>query len=171
MTWFKIDDGITEHPKTRGLTFPEFGLFIESLAYCSRNLTDGQFPRSEVKLWLARRGGTRVSRQVDGILKAGCWREVDSETLEVVDYLQHQRSRSDVEKERSAAAERQRKSRQRHGVTHGEVTRLETETETETETEVVASSGHSQGASSESMTRPDIEDQVAELADSKRAAF
>lgn len=137
MTWFKMDDRITEHAKTRDLSSHELALYIESLAYCSRNLTDGQFPRSEAIAWARRRRIPHPSRPIAGLIQVGCWSApgpeqvevrsapgrgqvgsrsaVDDEMLQIVDYLQHQRSRSQIETERDAAADRKRKSRDSHG--------------------------------------------------------
>jgi hypothetical protein len=111
VTWFKIDDHITEHPKTQALSGNELALYIESLAYCSRNLTDGRFPLSEVGAWARRRRMRTGQAPTVGLINAKCWRRVNRTTLEVVDYLQHQRSRSSVQNERGRALERQRRHR------------------------------------------------------------
>lgn len=52
MTWVKLDDRITEHPKV--IETGPFGLalFVASIAYCNRNLTDGFVPRSAMATML-----------------------------------------------------------------------------------------------------------------------
>lgn len=46
MSWVKIDDHIDEHPKVAQAGPLGLALFVASLAYCNRNLTDGYIPRS-----------------------------------------------------------------------------------------------------------------------------
>lgn len=138
MTWVKVDDLITEHEKCVGLSANAWCLWLHGITYCSRNLTDGKIP----KAMLARLSGvSKPSAAASELVAAGLWDDSDG-AFWVHDYLEHQRSREQVEAERAAAAERQRKARDKKresrdgsrrdaGVTHGPVTLLETETETD----------------------------------------
>lgn len=109
MTWVKIDDTVTEHPKCVELSPSAWTLWLHGLAYCSRNLTDGQIPAA----MLPRLSGVSQPRKVAGeLVNAGLWHTTDS-GWEVHDYLEHQRSAEDVHAERAAAAERQRRARER----------------------------------------------------------
>ena len=140
MTWVKVDDLITEHEKCVDLSDAAWTLWLHGLLYCSRNLTDGRIPAA----MLPRLSAVKNPKKAAGeLVKAGLWDEHDGAWW-VHDYLDHQRSKAQVEAEREAATERQRKARERRkeaavtdvsrrdiGVTHGPVTLLETETETD----------------------------------------
>lgn len=136
MTWVKVDDLITEHEKCVDLSDAAWTLWLHGLLYCSRNLTDGRIPEG----MLARLSAVKNPRKAAGeLVEAGLWDHHDGAWW-VHDYLDHQRSKAQVEAERAAATERQRKARSRResqrdtSVTHGPVTLLETETEAEAET-------------------------------------
>lgn len=133
MTWVKVDDLITEHEKCVDLSDAAWTLWLHGLLYCSRNLTDGRIPEG----MLARLSAVKNPRKAAGeLVEAGLWDHHDGAWW-VHDYLDHQRSKAQVEAERAAATERQRKARSRResqrdtSVTHGPVTLLETETETD----------------------------------------
>jgi hypothetical protein len=75
MTWIKLDDQVTEHPKTAGLSCEAWTLWIHGLTYCSRNLTDGVIP----KPYLPRLSPVRrVKKATQELLDAGLW--VDEES-------------------------------------------------------------------------------------------
>jgi hypothetical protein len=44
MVWTKLDDGILDHPKVSAVGPIGFGLFVASIVYSNRNLTDGFVP-------------------------------------------------------------------------------------------------------------------------------
>lgn len=154
MTWIKVDDGITEHPKFAALTSDAWTLWLHGTTYASRNRTDGVIPAA----MLPRLSGVKAPQKVAAeLVAAGLWHHVDA-GFEIHDYLEHQRSREQIDADRAAAEERQRRSRarrkqaatpdghapvtdlsrrdtlDRHAVSHAPVTAQETETETETDT-------------------------------------
>ena len=140
MTWIKIDDGVTEHRRFVGLSPNAWCLWLHGLTYCSRNLTDGHIPAPMVPRLTAM---PQWRKALSELLDGGLWVEVEG-GYEVDAYLDHQRSKAQVEADREAAAERQQRARDKRkasqgesrrddGVSHGAVTQLETETETETD--------------------------------------
>lgn len=142
MTWVKIDDAITEHPKFLSLSPAGWTMWLHGIAYCSRNLSDGRIPKPMLQRLSSLSQPKKAAAE---LVAAGLWHESD-DAYQVHDYLDHQRSRAQVNGERAAAAERQRKhregksqskSRRDTAVSHDDgspsVTQPETETETETD--------------------------------------
>lgn len=123
MTWVKIDDGFPDHPKVVGLSDEAFRLYITSLCYAGKYLTDGFVPSIVA---------ARMTRNdcVEELLDAQLWYECDSGGYQIHDYLKHQSSKEQVSNTRAANAERVRRYREkRNAVTAGEVTRPDTDTE------------------------------------------
>lgn len=109
MTWLKVDDTVTEHPKCVGLSPAAWTLWLHGLTYCSRNLTDGHIPA----VMLPRLSSIQTPKKAaQELTQAGLWHET-SDGWEVHDYTEHQRSKADIETERAAA--RERRSRARKG--------------------------------------------------------
>lgn len=138
MTWIKLDDGITEHRRFVGLTPNAWCLWLHGLCYCSRNLTDGHIPKAIVPRLTAM---PQWRKALNELLDAELWFEMDG-GYQVDSYLEHQRSKAQVEEDRAAAAGRAQRARDRKkeraassrrdaGVSHGGITQPETETEAE----------------------------------------
>lgn len=153
MTWIKIEDNITEHPKFVALSPEGWTLWLHGLVYCSRNMTDGFIPTPILpRLSLLDDADTPMKE----LVSTGLWHAIDGGWA-VHDYLKYQRSKAQVLGDREAAAERTRRARERRraksvtqvsrrdmSVSHGDVTALETETESETETTAAAASSASE---------------------------
>lgn len=108
MTWFKVDDGLWGHPKWLATPLPARGLWVTAGSWSAANLTDGQVPRHvlpslggkprdaaalvDVGLWVATDGGWRFHE----------WNEPG-----------RQPTKAAVLAEREAAAERQRRAREK----------------------------------------------------------
>lgn len=118
MTWIKLDDSVTEHPKCVGLSPAAWTLWLHGLTYCSRNLTDGRIPAAMLPRLSA---VPNPAKAADALVDAGLWHKTDS-GWEVHDYLEHQRSGADVEADRAAARNRKQASRARQRERHGQVT-------------------------------------------------
>lgn len=138
MPWVKLDDHFDEHPKIAAVGPLGLALWVVSIAYCNRNLTDGFIPRSvadrlvdwthpddEGRPWLL--GITKSkdsdatfspgcdvdsSLVIDTLLEGGIWHEVQG-GYRIHDYSDYQPSKSDVLADRARSAERQKKSRER----------------------------------------------------------
>lgn len=111
MTWIRIDDHMPEHPKFVGLKGGAAWLYICGLCYCGRHLTDGRIPKRAVPL-LTPWSTTKSS--VSALVSAQLWIESD-DAFVVNDYLDWQESKTEIERKRSDAAARKRKSRAGHG--------------------------------------------------------
>ncbi|MDN5979988.1 hypothetical protein [Bifidobacterium mongoliense] len=48
MTWFKVDDGYAEHPKTVEISLAASGLWVRCGAWASKYGTDGFIPQKTV---------------------------------------------------------------------------------------------------------------------------
>ena len=105
MSWFKVDDGIHDHPKTEHLSLAAVGLWTLAGAYCSRHLTDGAISANRV----GKLGGD--DDLVRELLDAGLWR-VEGRSYIFHDWHDYNPPRAEVEQKRAAATERQRKWRQ-----------------------------------------------------------
>lgn len=114
MTYIRLDDQITDHPKIAAAGPTAAWLFVCALCYCSRHLTDGFIPDGAVtqlsnvtkpRLQLGRLVGANLIHEVDG-----GW--------QVTDYLQWQRSRAEVNDIKAKRAEAGRKGGSKGGSTN-----------------------------------------------------
>jgi len=154
VTWLKLDDQVTEHPKCVSLSCEAWTLWLHGLTYCSRNLTDGTIPDAI----LSRLSPCRRPRKAAAeLVAAGLWERVEN-AHHVHDYEKHQRTKAEILDSRTSASARQKASRTRrqasnggdseesvaqmsqrdkavtHTTCHSDVTAQETETETDTGT-------------------------------------
>ena len=116
MSWAKIDDLLPHHRKLVRATSDApavFGLYVASICYCQRHLTDGQIPREALALLLP--GCPRPpSRLVKQLVKLRLWEE-EKHGWSVHDYLDHNDDAKTIMARRKA--ETARKARWRHGGT------------------------------------------------------
>ena len=126
MTWTKLDDSLLEHPAIIGLSDRARWLWVAGLVYCGRNLTDGQLTPRDLRTLAPMIGfGAKKMRAATAeLLESGLWIESENGRIDVRNYLRWQPSASQVEAQREAWAERQRRYRAgetdvRHGVTNG----------------------------------------------------
>jgi len=100
MAYLALDNSMPQHPKIMPLTDAAFRLYVSGLAYCSAFLTDGQIPAGVLTTLVPR---YRV-RSRDELLTAGLWVRYDNPIVgyQVRDYLEWNRSREQVEKQRAA---------------------------------------------------------------------
>ena len=112
-TWFKVSNNFPDHVDVIGLSDSAFRSFIQSLAYSSRNETDGWIPVAAARRVMSKK------RDAAELVEAGRLVERSGGWL-IVNYLDHQRSKAQIEAEREAA--RKRKARQRHAETPDNVT-------------------------------------------------
>jgi hypothetical protein len=130
MTWFKVDDKFPTHRKV--LSIPRgprrlsaIGAWTLAGAWVSGSSHDGQVP-----IYVLDDLGITAKVAAD-LVSAGLWEVADGGYL-VHDYLDFNPSKDQVDRDRAAAAERQRKGREKQksrrdsDVTHTEVTRAVT---------------------------------------------
>jgi hypothetical protein len=131
--WVRIDENAMEHPKIAGLPDGAFRLWVQTLAYCQKYLTDGAVNETALK-------GLRSyspKRRAE-LLNAGLWCAADS-GITVHDYLQWNDSKEHVQRMREQGRDRIRKLRGKNeracnavtptvtpSVTNGGVTACET---------------------------------------------
>lgn len=105
MAVFQLDQNVLDHPKVRSLSNAEFRLWLASILFCQKFLTDGRIAVSDL------RNLQRYSRQnCANLIAKGFWcsREQD---VEVRDYLQWNISRETVLALRDAAKKRMHRTR------------------------------------------------------------
>ena len=85
--YVRILDAMPEHPKVIGLSDGAFRTLITMWCYCSRNFTDGVVPAGII--------ATQKRASVDALEKAGLL-EYRGGDYYCHDYLDHQRSASDI---------------------------------------------------------------------------
>lgn len=107
MPWFKVDDQLHSHPKSRSAGLAAMGLWTLCGAHAMAYKTDGFVPRWFVVSF------TNGSRHANQLVKAGLWEQVENDGWQFHDWADFQPSSEEIERDRNAARERQRRSRER----------------------------------------------------------
>lgn len=121
MPWFKVDDRLHSHPKCMACSMAARGLWLTAGSWCAGNSHDGIVTRHAVR----QLGGT--TRQAEELVDAGLWEPYET-GWRFHDWHHYQPTTEQVEADRAAARERQRKARERAAsrrdstVTHADVT-------------------------------------------------
>lgn len=103
MSWARLDDGWWSHPKVLRAGNAAAGAYARMLSYCAQHLTDGRLDRTTA---LSIAGRDRV---LAVLIEVTLLDEVDAETVAIHGYLERNPSRAEVERERAANRERQRR--------------------------------------------------------------
>lgn len=104
MGWVRLDDAFYDHEGFAALELGAWGLWVWSLAWANRNLTDGKIPKAVIERMDP--AGTAAG----ALITAGRWHDHD-EHIVVHDYLDYQPSAAQVKVKR----ERERSRWQRRG--------------------------------------------------------
>jgi hypothetical protein len=158
-TYVKVHDGLPDHPKIIEAGGEAGWLYICGLAYASRQLTDGVIPKRLVRRLT---DGSNPEANASALVRVGLWHngehncpkcpQASPDSYVVHDYLDHQRSASevaDLRAKRAAAGQRggKRSGESRRAASQSEANAealasdlvkqngSKTEPETETETE------------------------------------
>lgn len=118
MAWFKIDDLLHGHPKTRKADLPAMGLWAVAGSYAMAYKLDGHIDAEWVASW---RNGTKLAAR---LVQAGFWHPAGHDCHECPqprddggwvfhNWADFQPSTTEIEKTRAAARERQAAHRQR----------------------------------------------------------
>jgi hypothetical protein len=123
MVWARLDDAIMDNPKVAKVGPMGFALYVASITYCARNLTDGYVPRAVARrlidpTWTSRDGGEEViaagppdpnghisaweitpESVINQVLDAGLWEYAEG-GYTVHDFLDYNPSRVQVEGDR-----------------------------------------------------------------------
>lgn len=123
VSWLKIDDGFTDHPKIKKVGPMAGWAHLRGLSYCARFLTDGTIPR-EVAEDISRsmdlflegdKTPTYRTQVIKKLVDAALWEKLPDGSFQIHDYLKYNPSRQHVEAERAATKARVEKHRQRGG--------------------------------------------------------
>ena len=101
MTYIKIEDDHPQNPKVAVLSDGARLLYLDAICYCNRQMTDGFVPGAIIPA-LRVAGGKRAATE---LVAAGMFEPAPG-GYQIHDYLKHQRSRVQIEAERTAAKAR-----------------------------------------------------------------
>ena len=106
MPWFRVDDNLDQHPKADAAGNKALGLWVRAGSYSARLLTEGFIPKAQV----ARLGGSPADAA--RLVEAGLW-EAAPGGYRFHEWEERQPTKVQVEADRAAAAERQRRAREK----------------------------------------------------------
>lgn len=114
MPYAQLDDRFHTHPKIRPLSLAARGLFATGISYAACFLTDGYLP---AEFGTEHGRGKAGRRAVQELIRAGLWEPDDRGGYWIHDYLDHNRSRAEVQaiRERARARQVAHRARQRLG--------------------------------------------------------
>jgi hypothetical protein len=92
-TFITVHDGMPEHHKIEALSDKAFRALIDLWCWCSRNTSDGHVPES---VWLK-----RTTPKVRSELTPSLAEPSDDGGVDMHDYLEHQRSKKEIEELRT----------------------------------------------------------------------
>jgi hypothetical protein len=95
VTWVRLDDGMSDHPKIAALSNAALGAMVRALCYCARNLTDGFVPFKVL-------GRYSTAKERADLVTSGVLDEVAG-GYQIHDYLDYQPSKAEVLAEREQA--------------------------------------------------------------------
>lgn len=107
MPFFNVDDQFHGHPKRRKAGWAAVGLWTTAGSWCRAYKRDGFVPIELVEEWKAK-------RQAEQLVAAGLWAEAkcgEETGYQFHDWLDINSTSDEVEKQREAARERQKKRR------------------------------------------------------------
>ena len=187
-TYVKVHDGLPDHPKIIEAGGEAGWLYICGLAYASRQLTDGVISKRLVRRLT---DGSNPEASASALVRVGLWHdgehdcpkcpEAGPDAYVIHDYLDHQRSASevaDLRAKRAAAGQRggKRSGESRRAASDAEANGealasdlvkqpgSKNEPETETETEEKQKTSRTSAKSSDAPPREDVEQVCKHLA-------
>jgi hypothetical protein len=95
MTWAKLDDGFWMNPKVLIAGNTAAGVFARMLSYCGCYLTDGRVPEEVVQTIIGKDKAALAS--LERLLLIS---QLPSGAYEIPDFLEHNRSKAQVEADR-----------------------------------------------------------------------
>lgn len=119
--------------KIADLSHIAFRLYVLSIVYAGKELTDGEITQRALRslvVWV----GCPVGKAASELVTAGCWEQTDSGYL-IHDYLEHNPSRAEILEFRASNARRQQALRDRRRHIENEIATSLTGSQSETEEE------------------------------------
>lgn len=104
VTWFRVDDNFAQHPKVLHAGNAATGLWVRCGTYSARYLTEGAIPAE-----IAHNYGR--PREIEALVASQLWVE-NGDGFLMPDYLDYNPSAEQIETQRAAARERQRRARE-----------------------------------------------------------
>ncbi|KKL71602.1 hypothetical protein LCGC14_2093250 [marine sediment metagenome] len=98
MTWVRLDDGFSDHPKVLVLPSDAIVLHLAGLCYCARQETDGAIPNHVLTI-LSRFSSTRTKKLAGELVQARVWEENGTGYI-IHDYLDYNPSHKSLEERR-----------------------------------------------------------------------
>jgi hypothetical protein len=95
MSWAKLDDGFWMHPKILMVGNTAAGVFARLLSYCGCYLTDGMIPHGVVATIVG-----SDKKALEALHNTGLVDMLESGAVFIPDYLDHNRSKAQVEADR-----------------------------------------------------------------------
>lgn len=95
MSWAKLDDGFWMHPKVLVAGNAGAGIFARLLSYCGCYLTDGLVPEP-----IAAQIVGSDKKALKALVDYGMVEVTETGSVFIPDYLEHNRSKVDVEEDR-----------------------------------------------------------------------
>jgi hypothetical protein len=115
--WFRLDDSFHSHPKVIAAGNEAIGLYVRCGTYAAEHLTNGFIPEDIAVLYGASNPGSRRNpgtgkpeTLAETLVRTKLWLRARA-GWRMRDYLDYNPSKQAVDKERKAAAERQRRRR------------------------------------------------------------
>jgi hypothetical protein len=105
MPWFLVDDDFAFHPKAEAAGDTAIGLWTRAGAYCNKYLTEGFVSTAGLRQLRAK------ASQIKALVDADLWIKEEGGYRFHPDEWDRQKTKSQVEAERAAAADRQRRAR------------------------------------------------------------
>jgi hypothetical protein len=111
VTWFRVDDSFSDHPKVEALlegshAEAAVALWLMSGSWCAKHLTDGLVPTARVR----RFGVRNADKAAAELVRVRLWTEVDG-GYQFHNWAKYQPSKAKVTADREAVTERVRKHR------------------------------------------------------------
>ncbi len=122
MTWFKVDDKITTHPKWLTLTLEAKSLWFHAAVWCAAHNNDGHVPDDAMPLiaFTASVPAHTIDDSTTRLVKARMWSrrpKAKGGGFEIINWMDYQPSRQQV-KERGESDERKAEMRRLHAWLH-----------------------------------------------------
>lgn len=108
--WFKMEDDLPERPRIAAAGSSAGWLYVCGIAYCSRNLTDGFIPFSVAHRLTTLDSGVSCEEAAERLCDVELWEKLSGGYF-VKKYLEHQKSRAEIEEKRKSERARLREFR------------------------------------------------------------
>lgn len=162
MSWLRLEDNMLDHPKwIRAIREGGEGVttvWLRLVSWCSRNLTDGVIPGDMVAEVAQVRAGKTRSKALRALEEARLITRGDHEEITIVDYLERNPSRSQVQADRERRARAQQNRRVTGNVTGHAPTTVPSCNDVPSRPVPIPSPSHSQKSESKPVTLPPPDD-------------